>query len=66
MAAIDRFEYFNESLPNREKQILEPLIHEQRHELLAARSEDARIRLVHEYIRQAHEILQFASQKTRH
>ena len=58
MAAQDMFENFNTSLPPEEREHLKEFINSERQELLAARSEDARIRIVYEYIKQIHEMWQ--------
>jgi hypothetical protein len=50
MAAIDSFESFNASLSKHDREMLKNLIKEQQVELLASRSEDARMRIVQEYI----------------
>lgn len=54
MAAQDTFDSFNASLSNAERVQLRDFIKVNREELLASRSEDARVRLVHEYIREVH------------
>lgn len=58
MAAHDTFESFNASLSPEDCQQLKEFINSERQELLAARSEDARVRIVYEYIKQVHEMLQ--------
>jgi hypothetical protein len=55
MAAHDTFEKFLESLSSEEKENLKELIRRQREGMFAARSEDARVRLVHEFLHQVHE-----------
>jgi hypothetical protein len=57
MAAQDTFNSFNSSLTEGERATLSEFIKTQTQELLVARSEDARVRLVHEYIWQVNEIL---------
>ena len=57
MAAQDTFDSFNASLPDAEREQLRDFVRTKREELLASRSEDARVRLVHAYIREIHEIL---------
>jgi hypothetical protein len=56
MAAQETFESFNASLGLREKSLLTDFIRRKRDELLASRSEDARVRLVHEYIKDVREV----------
>ncbi len=51
MSAFDLFRSFNESLTKEKRDSITELIHSEMRELMAARSEDARIRLVREYIR---------------
>ncbi len=58
MAAHEKFETFNAALSPRDRSQLTEFIASTREEILAARSEDARVRLVQEYIREAHEKLQ--------
>jgi len=57
MAAQDTFTSFNSSLSETERAKLSDFIKTQTQELLVARSEDARVRLVHKYIWQVNEIL---------
>lgn len=57
MAAMDTFRSFLASLTPRERDSLQDLVHDQESDLLAARSEDARVRLVNDFIRVAHESL---------
>jgi hypothetical protein len=57
MAAFDLFHSVVEGLSDADRKALEREIRRQREELLAARSEDERIRLVHEYIREVKELL---------
>lgn len=56
MAAIDTFEQFNKNLLAKESSIYENLTKATTVELFAARSEDARARIVEEYIRQIHHL----------
>ena len=61
MAAYDSLESFVTSLTNANRvAVMEPL-KSLKAELLAARSEEARVRLVHEFIREAHD--HFGGQK---
>lgn len=55
MAATDTFQTFNTSLSSRERALFKGLIHQTTEELLAARSEDARIRIVNSYLEEVHE-----------
>lgn len=57
MAADQRFESFNSSLSDLERDQIRDLIKNKRNELMAARSEDARVRLIHEYILEVREML---------
>jgi hypothetical protein len=57
MAAQDTFHSFNASLYDAEKKQLSEFIKGQTQDLLMARSEDARTRLVQKYIQQINEIL---------
>ena len=60
MAAYDAFEHFNSTLPQKVRSSLQELIRIRTGELLAARSEDARARLVESYIEELHELLETA------
>ena len=55
MAAYDALEGFIASLSEAERAALRDELRVLRAELLAARSEDARVRLVHEFMREAKE-----------
>ena len=57
MAATDTFEAFTGSLSEQERKHLQSFIKSQRTDLLAARSEDARLRIVNEFIAEAHRLL---------
>jgi len=57
VAAEDTFESFTASLPERDRESLKDFIRAKREEMLAARSEDARSRLVNDYIKEVHELL---------
>jgi len=57
MAAHDSFDQFNASLSRLDREFLRDLIKIRRAELLAARSEDARLRLIQSYIGEVHELL---------
>ena len=60
MAAYDTFVTFNDSLTEEERSGVKELISSRRDELLSARSEDARVRLVNSYIEEAKEWLRGA------
>jgi hypothetical protein len=57
MAARDSFDQFNASLLRQDREFLRDLIKIRKAELLAARSEDARLRLIQSYIGEVHELL---------
>lgn len=57
MAAQDSFREFNAALSEQDREKLRDFIASRRDELLAARSEDARTRLVDQYVRQVHDML---------
>jgi len=57
MSAVDTFESFTASLSGKNKESLKDYIRLQRADLLAARSEDARNRIVESYIGAVHDIL---------
>ena len=57
MAALDALEGFVGSLSEAERSGLREPLKTLRAELLAARSEDARVRLVHEFIAEEREIV---------
>jgi hypothetical protein len=65
MAAWDRFSSFNSSLALKDREALKDLVRSYTQELLAARSEDARVRIVHQYILDVNKTLQNAPQQTR-
>jgi hypothetical protein len=58
MAAVHTFQSFNESLSAQDQEGLKDVIRRYRAELLEARSEDARTRIVEGYIREVHDVLQ--------
>jgi len=60
MAARDSFDQFNASLSRQDREFLRDLIKIRRAELLAARSEDARLRLIQSYVGEVHELLREA------
>ena len=53
MAAREMFESFITALPERERELLRELIAARRGDMLAARSEEARVRVAEEFIREA-------------
>jgi hypothetical protein len=55
MAAVDLFETVVKELADRERQQLSDLILSARSDMFAARSEEARVRIVNEFIRDAHD-----------
>ena len=57
VAAQDTFDGFNASLSDDERERLSDFSKAKREELFASRSEDARVRLVHDYIKEIHELL---------
>jgi hypothetical protein len=57
MAAMDTFLSVLDSMTPRERDLLQDLVRNQESDLLASRSEEARVRLVNEFIRQVHESL---------
>jgi hypothetical protein len=58
MSAVDTFEKFTSSLSSRTQESIKDFIRLQRTELLAARSEDARNRVVQNYITGVHDLLE--------
>jgi hypothetical protein len=55
MAAIDKFQNVLATLPNRDREVLKDLIQREWEELLSARSEEARIRLVDAFLTDVHD-----------
>ena len=53
MAAREMFESFIGALPERDREMLRELIGVRREDMLAARSEEARVRAADEFIREA-------------
>jgi hypothetical protein len=53
MAAREMFESFIAAVPERDREILRELIGARRGDMLAARSEEARVRVADEFIREA-------------
>ena len=60
MAAAESFESFLESLPQNDREALKEVIQIQRDDLFAARSEEARVRIVNDFIKEAHDRLRTA------
>ncbi|MFN0156697.1 MAG: hypothetical protein ACKVRP_01340 [Bacteroidota bacterium] len=54
MAALDTFQSFNSGLTERDRQRIQDLMRTKAAELLAARSEDARKRIVEGYLDEVH------------
>lgn len=57
MAAVEMFESVLAELSNKDRQAIADSIRSKRVELLAARSEDARLRIVAEYQREVRDLL---------
>jgi len=57
MAARELFESYTASLPERDRDALRDLIAGRRSDLLEARSEEARVRVAEDYIREARNTL---------
>jgi hypothetical protein len=57
MAAREMFESFTAALPEREKEMLRDLIAARRVDMLASRSEEARLRVAEEFLREARAVL---------
>ena len=57
MAAVDTFESFLNALSAVDKSQLKVFIKEQQAEMFAARSEDARTRIAHDFVMEAHDLL---------
>jgi hypothetical protein len=57
MAAVDLFESVISKMTEKERAKLADAIRIRRNDLLAARSEDARLRIVTEFIEESHELL---------
>jgi DNA-directed RNA polymerase specialized sigma subunit len=66
MAAIETFHSFNEKLAPKERDELSNFIAAHMQELLAARSEDARKRIVEQYTRLVHEMRSVKSRSRPH
>jgi hypothetical protein len=60
MAAFERYQAVVASLPNRDRDALKDMIQREWEELLAARSEEARVRLVDTFVAEAHDRLRLA------
>jgi hypothetical protein len=57
MAAVQHFEKFCADLTEKDRRILEDVIRTRRADLLAARSEESRVRIVNEFVNDALEFL---------
>lgn len=57
MAAREMFESFTAALPERERELLRDLIAARRVDMLASRSEEARVRVAEEFMRDARSVL---------
>ncbi|HTO93474.1 MAG TPA: hypothetical protein VMM80_03855 [Bacteroidota bacterium] len=53
MAAQDMFDAFTGALPEREREALRDVIRERREDMFAARSEEARVRVADQFMREA-------------
>ena len=53
MAAREMFESFAAALPERDRELLRELIAARRGDMLSARSEEARVRVAEEFMREA-------------
>ncbi|MCK5573529.1 MAG: hypothetical protein KAJ12_12245 [Bacteroidetes bacterium] len=58
MAASDLFQEFNSRLSDHDRQALTTVIAGKHADLLAARSEEARLRIVQNFIEEVHKLLQ--------
>lgn len=57
MAAYAKFDSFNETLSLKDQTELRDFVREKKEEIFAARSEDAKVRLVNQYIEEVNERL---------
>jgi len=57
MAAQDMFDAFTSALPERDREALREVIRARREDMFAARSEEARVRLADQFIREARGLL---------
>jgi hypothetical protein len=58
MAAFDTFHSFNDSLSQQQRDLLKDFIGRKIEEMLSARSEDARVRIVDRYLHEVHRRLE--------
>jgi hypothetical protein len=65
MAAVDNFRQFNATLTEGARSLLSGLIRETTEQLLAARSEDARKRIVEEFLLLVHEQMEMSGEGRR-
>jgi hypothetical protein len=61
MAAFDLFRSAVDALSQREREVIDDIVCSTRQALFAARSEDERLRLVEEFVREAHDFAREAS-----
>lgn len=61
MAATDTFEHFLSELPASDREKLNEFINAQREQMMAARSEEARVRIAHNFIAEVHDRLKKSS-----
>ena len=57
MAAQEMFDAFTAALPERERGALRDVIRERREDMFAARSEDARVRIADQFLREARALM---------
>jgi len=57
MAAQDMFDAFTSALPERDREALRDAIRARRDDMFAARSEEARVRLADQFMREARALL---------
>lgn len=57
MAAVDTFERFLSALSAHDREQLKGFIKDQQSEMFAARSEDARTRIAHDFVMEVHDLL---------
>jgi len=65
MSATEMFQAFNNGLSTSERALIETLLRSRSEELMAARSEDARVRLAESYIGEAREWLKHSKKENR-
>ena len=57
MAAMDMFASYLNSLGKAERKAIEPLVHNEQADLFAARSEEARLRIVQRFVSEAAKVI---------